>query len=275
MPRSADELQAVMALCTERGMATHVLGRGTNLLIFDDGLAGGVISTRRLDDIVIDGRILRAGAGAYLPRVINASVNAGLRGLQGLAGIPGSIGGSLVMNAGGRHGEICDALKSVLVLDAKGRLRRLMKTDIRIGYRRTSLHEFVVAEAEFELTRASVGQLRRERLGVLNEKKSAQPMSMHSAGCVFKNPTGDSAGRIIDELNLKNAGVGDARVSEKHANFIVNRKRAKAADVLELIATIQQAVNRKHGLELELEVEVWRDPMKRLRSRRRKDSNDA
>jgi UDP-N-acetylmuramate dehydrogenase len=244
-----------------------IMGRGANLLVSDDGVDGMVI---RLDAPVFT-RVhwpltasptgtpatVVAGAGTDMFRLVNEAGRHGLAGIEGLAGIPGRLGGIVRMNAGGRWGQISDVVRELTVVNELGDIRRIDREDAGFGYRRSSLAGVVVCDVRLQLTRDDPGAIRDRFKAIWKTKAATQPMSAPSAGCVFKNPPGGSAGGLIDRAGLKGRTVGGAGVSEVHANFIVTRPGATAADVFTLIGQIRREVARQFGVELDLEIEVW------------------
>lgn len=258
-PRSIDELVAVVRTCHDHGVTVRMLGGGSNLLVRDEGVSGVVI---RLTDpafsqVIIEGTRLRAGGGAVLSHVITESVKAGLAGLDTLVGIPGTIAGAMKGNAGGRSGEIGDHLHSVTVITAQGEKFVRQGDELVFEYRHCSLNELCIVEAEFALTTDNPDDIaeRIRKLWVM--RKSTQPLSHQSAGCVFKNPRGLSAGALIEQAGLKGMKIGQCEVSDRHGNFIVTTPGAKSADVLKLIDLMKTKVAEAHGVELELELLVW------------------
>ena len=258
-PRSVDELVAVVRTCHETDVKVHVLGGGSNLLVRDEGVSGVVIrlSDPTFSQVSIEGTRVKVGGGAMLSHVISESVKAGLAGLDTLVGIPGSIAGALKGNAGGRSGEIGDHLHSVTVITAQGEKFVRQGDELVFEYRHSSINELCVVEAEFELTKDNPDDIaeRMRKLWVM--KKSTQPLSFQSAGCVFKNPRGLSVGALIEQAGLKGMKIGQCEVSDRHGNFIVTEPGAKSADVLKLIDLMRTKVNEAHGVELELEIQVW------------------
>ena len=246
-PRNEDELARVVKAARECEIETRLLGSGANLLIRDAGVRGAVLRLshfkRRTE--------LHVQAGYNLTTLVKETVDAGLAGLECVAGVPATIGGAIRMNAGGRHGETSDAVRYVDVLTAAGELRRLAKSEVGFRYRGTNLGDAVVVAAGFELVPDS--KVRERYDAILGDKKKSQPLGSPNAGCMFKNPPGGHAGRIIDECGLKGERVGAAHVSRKHANFIVNDGGATASDVLRLVEIIRSRV----PVPLELEVLVW------------------
>ncbi len=258
-PRSVDELAAVIRVCHENKITVHMLGGGSNLLVRDEGVSGVVIrlSDPAFSKVSIEGTRLRAGGGAMLSHVITESVKAGLAGLDTLVGIPGTIAGALKGNAGGRNGEIGENIHSVTVITAQGEKFVRQGDELVFEYRHSSINELCVVEAEFELTKDNPDDIaeRTHKLWVM--KKSTQPLSVQSAGCVFKNPRGLSAGALIEQAGLKGMKIGNCQVSDRHGNFIITEPGAKSADVLKLIDVMKTKVAEAHGVELQLEIQVW------------------
>jgi len=233
-----------------------VLG-GTNLLVQDGGIRGIVLSLANLAAIEIeDVRLVFAEAGARMPVLLGFAVHHGLSGLEWAAGIPGTVGGAVVMNAGTKLGAMQDCLDAIQMVDLEGRLVTYAAASVDFAYRSVSLPEGVVVGAWLRLTPASRETIDSRTKSYLQYRKQSQPLSQPNAGSVFKNPQGTTAGRLIEEAGLKGCRVGDAQVSTKHANFIVNLGQARSADVLQLIETIQREVSRQTGVMLELEWKV-------------------
>ncbi|MFI4897801.1 MAG: UDP-N-acetylmuramate dehydrogenase, partial [Phycisphaerales bacterium JB059] len=249
----------------------RVLGDGANLLVDDAGvgelvvdLSGGVFRDVAFEEE--SGRVF-VGGGARLPKLINECVRRGLGGLERLAGIPASVGGAVIMNAGGAFGQVCDHVARVHAIDRAGREHAFDRSQIDFGYRRSRLNHLIVYGVEFRLERGDPAALREEQKRCMAYKKETQPLADDSAGCVFKNPTlasaiegvggaGErvSAGMLIDRAGLKGERVGGARVSDRHANFIVTDEGARARDVIELISVIAERVEARFGVRLEREV---------------------
>lgn len=260
-PRSWEELDRVHAWCGDAGLPVRTLGRGCNTLVTDGPHDWAVVSTQALSWLNQDGNRLDVGAGYNLGRLVSEAARRGLEGFEGLAGIPGTLGGAVAMNAGGRHGAIADRLASAVIAFPGQRPHEVGAGRLGLAYRQSNVRGGLplVLSASFHLGRASSSALRARRDEILAEKRASQPMRSWSAGCVFKNPPGDSAGRLIDACGLKGAREGGALVSRKHANFIVNRGDATASDILCLIDRVSQRVEDEHGVRLELEIEVWGD----------------
>jgi UDP-N-acetylmuramate dehydrogenase len=246
-PRSPEDLASVFRAASDCGLPVRILGSGANLLIRDEGVRGVVVRFTHLNRR----KGLHVEAGYNFARLVKETAAEGLGGLECLAGIPAQVGGAIRMNAGGRHGETAAAVDYVDVMTPAGELRRLTREQVGFRYRGTSLGDAVVLAAGFYLLPADGVRERYE--DVLAQKKTSQPLGTHNAGCMFKNPPGGQAGRIIDECGLKGLRVGNAHVSEKHANFIENDGGATAADVLRLVDLIRA----RAPVPLELEVLVW------------------
>ncbi len=258
-PRNRDELREVVTWCHENETPIHVLGGGSNVLVRDDGVSGVVLrlADSAFGNVEVDGTTVRAGATALLSHVISESVMAGLAGLESLVGIPGTIGGALRGNAGGKNGDIGQFVSAVTVLTAKGEQFTRREDELSFTYRSSSLNELVILEGEFQLHEDSVDEITRRMKKLWIMKKATQPLASQSAGCIFRNPRGLSSGALIEQAGLKGTRVGGAEVSDRHANFIVTYPEATSADVLRLIDLIQSKVSEQFGVELELEIQVW------------------
>jgi UDP-N-acetylmuramate dehydrogenase len=258
-PRTLDELRLALEWCAETATPWRALGRGSNLLVSDDGVPGVVIHTRALNCLSFgeDGEVV-AGAGLRTSVLLGRTRERGLGGLECLVGYPATVGGVARMNAGGKWGCASEAIEKVRVVGAGGVVRELTAAQCKFGYRTSALDACVVAEVVFRLPKVDAAAYRRRIDEIHREKAAGQPLSEFSAGCVFKNPAKNvSAGRLVDECGMKGARVGGAEVSTVHGNFIVNKGGATALDVLELIDRVRGAVERRAGVVLELEVEVW------------------
>lgn len=264
IPRTEEALTGLVQEAEKWGIPRVILGGGSNILAADAPMDILVVKVnppccsgiRCLD--AGDGlKHVYVGGGVGLPRLVGYCLRNGLGGLESLVGIPGTVGGGLVMNAGTRNGCITDPLVLVEFLDREGVLRRIDKADLPIAYRYAGLPEdCVVTGAHFLLKQTERGILKARAVDLMRQRKSTQPLGLPSAGCVFKNPPGLSAGALIQRSGLKGLRAGDAEVSEKHANWIVNLGTARAADIFSLIQYIRQKVFRDFGVLLELEIRV-------------------
>ncbi|QNN22212.1 UDP-N-acetylmuramate dehydrogenase [Planctomycetales bacterium ZRK34] len=264
-PTGAEQLATLIERCAEAGIDSRVLGKGANLLVIEGTLGGVTIALDdpgfRVIDIDVNAERAIAGAGADLERLITSTVRAGLAGLEGLAGIPATVGGALRMNAGGAFGEIGPAVESVDVIEPDGRLHTLGRAALEFSYRRSNLCQRLICSATFALKRVEDQAALREKLKqVMAYKKGSQPMAASSAGCAFKNPKTQSehgAGKLIDDAGLKGLRIGGAEVSTVHANFIVLHEGGTAADVLAVMNEVQRRVKDQTGITLQREVVVW------------------
>ncbi len=258
-PRDEAHLSDLVRRAGERNIPLRVLGGGANLLVCDAGVDGVVVRLTQppFTRVEYDGTVATAGAGAELMRFVKDSVRRGLAGLEGLAGIPGTVGGAMRMNAGGRYGEIQTSVIEARVVLPSGQVETWSRERLGFGYRRSRLGGAIVVWARFQLTAEDPDVLQARFQEYWRAKKEAQPLAANSAGCVFRNPPGESAGRLIDQAGLKGRSIGRARVSERHANFIVAEEGATATDVLRLVEEIRSTVRKKFGIQLETEIEIW------------------
>ncbi len=257
-PRHLDDLDAALRAASALGVRVETLGGGANLFV-DDGvlpLAVLRLTAPPFKEIALREGRARVGAGVVLEALVTRLLESDLAGMEGLVGIPASVGGALVMNAGGRHGEVAERVRSVTVADAGG-LRVLPLAACGFGYRHSALHGVTVVSAEFDLLPGEGEVLRRKAQEIRAAKRKTQPLQDASAGCLFRNPPGQSAGRLIDLAGLKGTVQGRAQVSPLHANFVVNLGGATADDIRCLIDRIRAEVRRVHGVDLELEVVRW------------------
>jgi UDP-N-acetylmuramate dehydrogenase len=260
VPADRDDLLMAVSWAARRGIPWRVLGNGSNLLVHDAGVKGLVIRLRKvLDDVRIEGRDLEAGAGAMFPSVANQAAAAGLAGIEFGAGIPGTIGGAVVMNAGWHEHEIGNSVEFVDYLESDGAMRRLPKDACDFRYRGSLFRgrPGVVLSTRLRLESGVPAEI-KERLERFNEsRKQNQPTELPSCGSVFVQPPGDFAGRLIDEAGLKGLRIGDVEVSAKHANFFVNVGHATCSEVLSLVARVESEILRRFGVQLEREFELW------------------
>lgn len=255
-PADIDDLVCVVRQAAAQEVPIFVLG-GTNLLVRDKGIRGIVISLARLRAIKEEpGSVLYAEAGVGMPTLIGYAIRRSLKGLEWAAGIPGTVGGCVVMNAGTKLGEMKDVVKAVRLVTLAGVVKEYDGRAITFGYREAKLPPGVVAGVWLQLERGVRQELEQTVKDYLRYRRKTQPLTLPSAGCVFKNPPHESAGRLVEVAGLKGARVGDAEVSIQHANFIVNRGHARAKDVLALIRKVRREVFRKTGVKLELELKL-------------------
>lgn len=264
VPRTEEALTGLLREVRELGVPHVILGGGSNILAPDGPsdllvvkLSPACSGAVRIEDAGEGRKRAYAGAGAGLSGFLGFCRKNGLGGLECLAGIPGTVGGALVMNAGTRDGCISDALIKVDVLDREGERRELEKAELPIAYRSLGLPEgCVVMGGHFLLEESAPSAIEARMADILRRRKLSQPQGFPSAGCVFKNPPGQSAGALIERAGLKGCRMGDAEVSEKHANWIVNRGNARAEDILALIRHVEDRIRREFGVSLEREIRM-------------------
>ena len=258
-PRTSDELKDVVKRCTNNEVPMRVLGYGSNLLVDDAGVRAAVIKLEgdEFTEPAFDGRWLRAPAGANLNKLVLECVRKGLGGLEALAGIPGSVGGAIKMNAGGTFGDIGTSVESVTLMDKTGNIFEKSKPELVFDYRLSNITAKFILSAKIKLTESEPDQLLRTIKEIWIYKKNSQPLNTKNAGCVFKNPRGMSAGALIDRAGLKGLHIGGAAISEKHANFIITEKGCKSGDVKRLIQAVAERVKEKFDVQLEQEIEIW------------------
>jgi len=255
-PADVDDACHLLAQARAAKLPIFVVG-GTNLLIRDGGIRGIVVSLSNLRTIREEaGAVLYAEGGVGMPTLIGYAIRRSLAGLEWAAGIPGTVGGCLVMNAGTRLGEMKNAVKAVRIVTTKGDVRDLPAASIRFDYRRAHLPKSIVVGVWLQLRPGLRVEIARIVKDYLHYRKDTQPLAMPSAGCVFKNPPRDSAGRLLEAAGLKGMRIGDAEVSTKHGNFIVNRGHASAADVIGLIHKVRRMIKQKTGVRLDLELKI-------------------
>jgi UDP-N-acetylmuramate dehydrogenase len=255
-PADVDDVRRLVMQAGAAKVPLFVIG-GTNLLIRDGGIRGIVVSLaqlRRIDEE--PGSVLYAEGGVGMPTLIGYAIRRSLTGMEWAAGIPGTVGGCLVMNAGTRLGEMKDAVKGVRLVTMSGVVRDLPAAAIRFQYRRAWLPKGIVVGVWLQLRQGVRAEIAKVVKDYLHYRKDTQPLTMPSAGCVFKNPADDSAGRLLEATGLKGLRIGDAEISTKHGNFIVNRGHATAEDVIQLIRKVRGVIRRKAGIRLDLELKI-------------------
>jgi UDP-N-acetylmuramate dehydrogenase len=255
-----ESIPELLSLLDAHGVAHRFLGGGSNLLVADGELPWVVLQLASADpDVVLDGNVAHVDAAADLGRTVTCSAKHDLGGMEGLIGVPGTVGGALRMNAGAYGMQIGSYVREVkLYRAAKQRIEILRGEQISFEYRHTSFAaDDMMLAVKLELPSKPYKEI-LQGIRICNEKRrSSQPLGQKSAGCIFKNPPGASAGRMIDELGLKGLSVGDARVSERHANFFVNAGKASSKDMLRLISDVRERVRAAFHVELEHEVVIW------------------
>ena len=257
IPKTVEEVKQTIMLCVEQDMPYYILGNGSNLLVGDKGYRGVVIQIyKEMNNIFVDGQKIKVQAGALLSKIGSVALEAGLTGFEFAAGIPGTMGGAVVMNAGAYGGEMKDVLEEVTVLTKEGEVLILSKEQLDMGYRTS-----VVAKKDYIVLKATIAlelgdrdaiKARMDELKV--QRTTKQPLEFPSAGSTFKRPEGYFAGKLIQDAGLRGFQVGGAQVAEKHCGFVINKGDATAADIVELMKQVSERVKEKFGVELEPEV---------------------
>lgn len=257
-PKDRNDLANILKFAYDHSIETHFIGSGSNLLVADSGIDGIVLTpAKALTHLEFTGRHVVAESGVMLGRLVKECVKRNLTGVESLIGVPGTLGGALVMNAGAFGGEISNYLKSVEIMNMSGTVKIFSPDDIDFSYRFSTIKpdEFVL-QARFELKEEDPEIIQEKRNKASKGRKTHQPLRFRSAGSVFKNPEENAAGYLIDQAGLKGTKIGDAEISPHHANFFVNHGKAKASDITELIRIARKSVFEKFGIKLELEVKT-------------------
>jgi UDP-N-acetylmuramate dehydrogenase len=265
-PADREDLITLLAEIQKRGLKYFILGGGTNLLVRDGGFRGVVITLQRMGAIRIEREyrsvggafaVVFADAGAALPMLHRFAADQGLTGLEFAGGIPGTVGGAVCMNAGTAAGEIGDIVESLTLVSSVGGLVTRSRDELGFGYRTANIPAgHLVVDVHVTLRRGDKEQIKARIKDLHDKRRQRQPVGFPSAGSVFKNPYEESAGKLIETAKLKGKTVGDAQVSDKHANFIVNLGKATAKDVLSLMEIVKQTVLEVHGVRLEPEIKI-------------------
>lgn len=254
-----EQLPQILAVAKQDEVPVTIIGNGSNLLVKDGGIRGLVVEIGKdMEDIQLHGNCITAGAGALLSKIARAAADAGLSGLEFASGIPGSLGGAVVMNAGAYGGEMKQVLVSAKVLDKDGEEKTLSNEELDLSYRHSCIEEkgYIVVEATIRLNPKEKEQIFAEMEDIRKRRLEKQPLEFPSAGSTFKRPEGYFAGKLIQDSGLSGASVGGAQVSEKHNGFIINKGNATAQDVLTLIENVKKEVYRQFQVELVPEVKI-------------------
>ena len=255
-PRDKDDLSQILQFANQHGIATYFVGSGSNLLVADEGIDGLVITLgKSLKRLEITGTTVFAESGVMLGKMVKECISRNLSGVESMIGVPGTLGGALIMNAGAFGGEISNYLKHVTVMKMNGQEKQYQPGDISFSYRHSTFpDDEIVISAEFELIQSDKKTVQEKRSVASGGRKATQPLKFRSAGSIFKNPEEGAAGYYIDQAGLKGTKVGNAEISPIHANFFVNHGGAKASDVVTLIRLARKMVQEKFGIMLDLEV---------------------
>lgn len=255
-PSSADDALNIVRYLNKQGVPFYVMGNGSNVLISDEGIRGVVINLEASFNYTKhDNGVITAGAGVKVAKFVDFCIQNGYAGVEMLAGIPATVGGALVMNAGAYSGETSTYVTEVTAI-VGDELKVLSKEECRFRYRNSNLKGTVILEAKFALPLGDKEEIVKRRKALLLHRNDSQPVEVPNAGCMFKNPGDNKAAILIQECGLKGASFGGAMVSHKHANFIVNTGGATANDVIELVKIIRKTVKEKTSIELEMEVKL-------------------
>lgn len=256
-PKTIEEVKAIIALCKEADMPYYILGNGSNLLVGDKGYRGVMIQIyKEMAGIEVEGEVIKVQAGALLSRIGSVALEAELQGFEFAAGIPGTMGGAVVMNAGAYGGEMKDVLVDATVLTPEGEVLVLKNEELELGYRTSVIakKDYIVLAATVKLNKGNKEAI-RERMDELKvQRVTKQPLEYPSAGSTFKRPEGYFAGKLIQDAGLRGFQVGGAQVSEKHCGFVINKENATAADVVELMKQVAEKVQEEFSVTLEPEV---------------------
>ena len=255
-PKNEGELISVLREIRKNKIKYLILGNGSNIIFNTEYYEGIIIKLDKINDIVYDKNTVTVGAGYPLVKLANETVNKGLSGLEFSAGIPGLVGASTAMNAGAYQSDMASVVKKVRVLNDKLEIEILNNSDLEYSYRDSFLkkhNEYVVLSTTFELTTGDITEMKKIIKERKNKRLLSQPLDMPSAGSVFRNPEGMYAGELIEKANLKGYSIGGAEVSNKHANFIVNKGNASGKDIVELINKVKKDVKKKYNVDLKLE----------------------
>ena len=258
-PQTTDQIKNIIDLCKSEAMPWYVIGNGSNLLVSDRGVRGVIIQLfKNFSDLRVEGDRLYVQAGTLLSRTAKKALEASLTGFEFAAGIPGTIGGAMVMNAGAYGGEMKDVTEEVTVLTEKGEIKTLKREELKMGYRTSIIAEkgYLVLEAVLQLTDGDLKEIRAVMEDLKKKRISKQPLEYPSAGSTFKRPKGYFAGKLIMDAGLRGFQVGGAQVSEKHCGFVINTGDATAEDVTELIRQVAERVKAQSGVTLEPEVKL-------------------
>ena len=257
-PKSKQDLIKVIEIINENKIQLTILGSGSNVLVSDNGIRGAVISLKNsLKQVEVDDNILYAECGSMLGKIVKHAVKNNLIGLENLNGVPGTLGGALIMNAGAWGGEISENLIHVEVINSKSEVQKIQKKDLNFSYRQSSFNkDDILLSAKFNLKKADKDIIKENFIEAQSGRKKSQPLNKRSAGSLFKNPKNNSAGKLLDEAGLKGFSIGDAKISEKHANFFINDGDATSKDMLMLIKKAHKEVKDKFNVNLSLEVKL-------------------
>lgn len=258
IPRTAQQVIDAIKIFKKSSFPFFIIGNGSNLIVKDGGYRGAIIKLTSLEGVKVGGTKVIAAAGATLGNTAKEALKYSLKGMEFASGIPGTVGGAVTMNAGAYGGEIKDIIENATVIDQEGNILKLNKDGLELSYRHSVIQDknYIVLEAEFQLEFGEHKEI-KDRMDDLNRRRvEKQPLNYPSAGSTFKRPPDNFAGKLIENAGLKGFGIGGAKISEKHAGFVINFNDATAKDVLDLISEVRRIVNEKLGVMLEPEVKI-------------------
>ena len=262
MPSSVESIQKLITLCKKENVSFYIIGNGSNVLVSDSGYRGVIIEVcRAMNQIQVEGTKIRVQAGALLSKVANEALKNSLTGFEFAAGIPGTLGGAVVMNAGAYGGEMKDVICQATVVTKEGELLTLKAEELELGYRTSIIKrkDYIVVEAVLSLKEGNQDQIKEYMDDLKNRRTTKQPLEYPSAGSTFKRPEGYFAGKLIEDAGLRGFTVGGAQVSEKHCGFVINKDHATAKDIFDLINQVSERVKENSGVDLEPEVKKLGD----------------
>jgi len=257
LPTEISEIQNIVIFCKKNKIPLYIIGNGSNLLVRDKGIRGVVLKiAQNFNDVKVEDTFIKAKTGILVTLLSKIALENSLKGLEFASGIPGTLGGAIVMNAGAYDGEFSNVIEKVTVMDYEGNIKDLKKDELKFGYRWSIFQEekYIILEALIKLEKGNYDEIKSKMEEYSARRKAKQPLNLPSAGSTFKRPEGNFAGTLIEKAGLKGMRIGDAAVSEIHAGFIVNLGNATAGDVEKLIEYIQNRVYEKFQIFLEPEV---------------------
>ncbi|MCM8762143.1 MAG: UDP-N-acetylmuramate dehydrogenase [Candidatus Omnitrophica bacterium] len=256
-PSDIEEIKGVLDICNQYNLPLIIIGKGTNILISDNGFDGLVLSTKNFNKVVIQGTDIYCQSGVLLSSLLKICIKKELKGIEFLSGIPGTVGGAIISNAGLKDVWISEKVVKVDVISlSNGQEKVLKRQDINFGYRKSGLENYFISGVFFHLNNGVKEEIKKTISEYMKKRIETQPLGYPSAGSIFKNPPGLFAGKIIEECGLKGYSIGGACISEKHANFIINKGGATSEDIYKLIIIVKEQVKKMYNIELETEIKI-------------------
>lgn len=256
-PSDIEEIKEVIAICNRYKIPLIIVGKGTNILISDNGFDGIVLCTKNFNKMVIEGTDIYCQSGTLLSTLLKISIEKELKGIEFLSGIPGTTGGAIISNAGLKDVWISEKVVRVDVISlSNGQEKSLKRKDINFGYRTSGLENYFISGALFHLTNGVKEEIKKTIAEYMKKRIATQPLGYPSAGSIFKNPPGLFAGMLIEKCGLKGYSIGGASISEKHANFVINKGRGTSEDIYKLILIVKEQVKKMYNIELETEIKI-------------------